>query len=131
MAAKSKKHNVLAFRSPQGQTVERKNEPTIVKRKLHPATRRRRFTWLAIMVFIFSWALVQIAVQQFRIWDKQEVLVQKKQELSIAQQQTGQLKEKVKLLNDEKYLMELAHKLGYVKPEIEENVEEQETKPEQ
>src|SRR5688572_5558415 len=123
MAAKSKNRKVLAFRSPQGQTVERKNEPTNIKQKLHPATRRRRFTWLAIMVFVFSWAIVQIAIQQFRIWDKQEVLVQKKQELSIAQQQTGQLKEKVKQLNDENYLMELAHKLGYVKPEINENEE--------
>ncbi|SFJ35781.1 FtsB family cell division protein [Thermoflavimicrobium dichotomicum] len=116
MAARSKSEKVLAFRSPHIQTAERKKEPAKSRQTLHPAARRRRFIWLGIMLFMLSWAVGQLVIQQFRIWDKEEVLAQKKQELAAVKQQTEQLKREVRQLNDTNYLLELAHKLGYIKP---------------
>ncbi|RAL23184.1 FtsB family cell division protein [Thermoflavimicrobium daqui] len=116
MAAKSKSEKVLAFRSPRSKIIEGNQESANPKQTLHPAARRRRMIWLGLMVFILSWAGVQLVIQQFRIWNKEEVLIQKQKELVVVKQQTNQLKKEVQQLNDTNFLLELAHKLGYIKP---------------
>jgi len=83
---------------------------------LHPKVRRRRLIWLSIMVLVCTWSLVELIIQQNRIWEKEELLVARKMELNAEQAKTSRLREEIKKLNDEKYLLELARQKGYGKP---------------
>lgn len=93
---------------------EKKARPS--KNKLHPAVRRRRLVWLGTMIVIICWSIIELIIQQGRIWEKEEQLAAKKKELQAVQAETHALKAEIKKLGNEDYLLELAHKLGYSKP---------------
>jgi cell division protein FtsB len=86
------------------------------KQPLHPAVRRRRMIWLGVMVTIFCWCVVELIIQQNRIWDKEEALAAKRQELAEAKRKTAHINAEIKKLHRKDYLLELAHKMGYSKP---------------
>jgi cell division protein FtsB len=108
--------HILDFRRLHRDTnhKQKPNEPN--RKPLHPAVRRRRLIWLGVMVIVLVWTVVELIVQQNRIWDKEKELAVRKMELATAKEQTKQLKEEIKKLHDESYLLELAHKMGYGKP---------------
>ncbi len=72
--------------------------------------------WLGTMIVIISWSIIELIIQQGRIWEKEEQLAAKKKELLAVQAETHALKAEIKKLKNEDYLLELAHKLGYSKP---------------
>ncbi|SEN63840.1 FtsB family cell division protein [Lihuaxuella thermophila] len=110
--------NILAFSHTgnphRSSETEKKARQT--RHKLHPAVRRRRLIWLGTMIVIISWSLIELIIQQGRIWEKEEQLAAKKKELQAVQAETQTLKDEIKKLGNEDYLLELAHKLGYSKP---------------
>lgn len=123
MPAKRPVDNILAFTHPGTSRHSRPTpspEQTRTTRgssqKLHPAVRRRRLIWLGFMVVFFCWAVIELVIQQFRIMDREEQLAAKREELAAVQAETQELHQAIKKLNDEDYLLELAHKLGYSKP---------------
>ncbi len=69
-------------------------------------------------MFLF-WFVIELFIQQSRIWNQEEKLAKQQQALIVAQAENKQLKKEVNLLNSPEYLLELAHKLGYSKPEEE------------
>jgi cell division protein DivIC len=107
--------NILQFR----RTSQDMKRPKSRERKhgpLHPIVRRRRLVWLGVMVLFFCWTVVELIVQQTHIWDREKILAARKMELADGQRHTKELKEEIKRLHDEKYLLELAHKMGFGKP---------------
>lgn len=96
--------------------VTREKGPIANKQPLHPIVRRRRKLWFGTMIVIFCWCVVELIVQQNRIWDKEEELAAKQQELASVKQKTTELQAEIKKLHREDYLLELAHKMGYSKP---------------
>ncbi len=107
--------NILQFR----RTSQESEKPKVRERKqrsLHPVVRRRRLIWLGAMVLFFCWAIVELIVQQVHIWDREKILAERKAELADGQRHTKELKDEIKKLHDEKYLLELAHKMGFGKP---------------
>jgi cell division protein FtsB len=120
MSIQSPTDKILAFRhsrpasSPSPESTKKANQP---RQKLHPTVRRRRLIWLITMVTIICWASIQLVVQQFRIWNKEDELAAKSSQLTALEQRSKELEKEVhKLKYDEEYLNELAHKKGYSKP---------------
>jgi cell division protein FtsB len=91
------------------------DQANAAQRKPHPGVYRRRKIWLAVMIFMIAWSLIEIVFQQNRIWHKEQVIRAKQAELARTQEQTQMLKKEIQKLNDHDYLMELAHKFGYGK----------------
>lgn len=89
------------------------------RQELHPIVRKRRLLYLCWMVVFLFWFMIELMIQQNRIWKQEEKLARHQQELKIAQAENKQLQEELKRLNSPDYLLELAHKLGYSKPEEE------------
>lgn len=83
--------------------------------QLHPFVKKRRFFWLCVMVLFIGWFMFQLVVQQLRIWDREEKLTMKQQELRVVQAEKKQLQIDVKKFQSPDYLLEMAHKLGYSK----------------
>lgn len=108
---------VLRFRAGHIRRMPRKSRPqTGSKAKtLHPLVRRRRLFWLCLMVLFFIWFVVELIVQQMAIWEREERLLSKQNELQIAQAETKSLQSDMKMLRSPDYLLELAHKMGYSK----------------
>ncbi|MBA4495809.1 septum formation initiator family protein [Paenactinomyces guangxiensis] len=102
--------------SPSSKQVKKSRQP---RNQLHPSVRRRRLLWLGGMILFICWAVVQLVVQEWRIWKKEDQLTAKQEELKIVQAETKELETVIKKLRDEDYLLELAHKLGYSKPDEE------------
>lgn len=75
--------------------------------------------YLCWMVLFMFWFIIELFIQQNRIWNQEEKLAKWQRELVVAQSENRQLQRDVKLLNSPDYLLELAHKLGYSKPEEE------------
>ena len=65
------------------------------------------------------WFVIELFIQQSRIWNQEKRLAQHQQALITAQIENKQLKKDVELLKSPDYLLELAHRLGYSKPEEE------------
>lgn len=86
---------------------------------LHPIVRKRRLLYLCWMVLFLFWFVIELFIQQGRIWDHEKKLAQKQHELVVAQNETKKLQKEIQLLKSPHYLIELAHKLGYSKPEEE------------
>ncbi|TCP66220.1 FtsB family cell division protein [Baia soyae] len=84
-------------------------------RKLHPKAKRRRLIWLVSAILFFIWFGVQLVIQQMKIWDREEILVKKSQELEKVRQESQRLDQDLQKLEDPKYLLEQAHRLGYGK----------------
>lgn len=109
--------NVLVFQKTKP-SPSTSSEPTPTpedRPKLHPGVRRRRITWLIIMFCFILWAVIQIFLQQLKIWEKQDQLAIKQSALKQAKKETAILQKGIEQLNDYHYLMELAHKYGYGK----------------
>lgn len=87
--------------------------------ELHPIVRKRRLVYLCWMTMFLFWFVIELFIQQSRIWNQEEKLAKQQQALIVAQAENKQLKKEVNLLNSPEYLLELAHKLGYSKPEEE------------
>lgn len=102
------------FGLKQKERKEPRKKPT--QSSLHPAVRRRRLIWLIIMICFICWTIVELTIQQQRIWAKEKELVEKQQELKQVMAEIDVLKEEIKQLHNEDYLLELAHKMGYSKP---------------
>lgn len=83
---------------------------------LHPAVRRRRLVWFVVMVCFICWTIVELIIQQQRIWTKEKELAAKQQKLKEVTAETNLLREEIKQLYNKDYLLELAHKMGYSKP---------------
>ncbi|WP_044641831.1 septum formation initiator family protein [Risungbinella massiliensis] len=113
--------NVLVFQNQKKSTVSQVEEehlsdsPRPVKPKIQPKVRRFRLAWLIFMCCFIVWASIQLVVQQFRIWEKEDQLVVKKETLQQVQQEKTSLEKGISLLQEHQYLMELAHKYGYGK----------------
>ncbi|MFC7443350.1 FtsB family cell division protein [Laceyella putida] len=112
MPFQSSRDNILTFK----REVMKEKGQEARKQPLHPLVRRRRKIWLGMMVVIFCWCIVELIVQQNRIWDKEEELAAKQRELAGVQQKTAKLNAEIKKLHRKDYLLELAHKMGYSKP---------------
>jgi cell division protein DivIC len=106
--------NILAFQGRNAAIEQRRKERPV---PLHPKVRRRRLIWLSIMVLVCTWSLIELIIQQNRIWEKEELLAVRKTELNAEQAKMGKLREEINKLNDEKYLLELARQKGFGKPE--------------
>lgn len=86
---------------------------------IHPIVRKRRLFYLCWMVLVLFWFVVELIIQQGKIWDQQEKLTAMQNELTTSQQQNQQVKQRVQKLKSPSYLIELVHKMGYSKPEEE------------
>lgn len=97
----------------------------VVKRKrrkrqeLHPIVRKRRLLYLCWMMLFLFWFVIELFIQQTRIWNQEKKLAEHQQALITAQIEHEQLKKDVQRLKSPDYLLELAHRLGYSKPEEE------------
>lgn len=119
MPIRDTSEKVLAFRSARpapSHPLDSQRHSVQTRSKLHPVARRRRLLWLAIMVCLIGWSLVQLVIQQFRIWDKEAELAKQQTELVAVQGETKSLHDVITKLHDPAYLNELAHKMGYAKP---------------
>jgi cell division protein DivIC len=114
MARQHKIHTLRAGRLPQKHTENRQSG-----KKLHPLVRKRRLFYLCWMALFLLWFVVELFIQQQKIWNQEEMLATKQKELAAIQQENATLQNNVKRLNSPAYLIELAHKLGYSKPEEE------------
>jgi cell division protein FtsB len=108
-------NNVLRFRSPEPTSTETKTLPKTLPPKLHPKVKRRRVTWLVLMVLFVCWCLTQLVMQEIKISKKEELLHKRQQELATTEAMTKKLTKDVKRYQDKDYLMEQAHKHGYGK----------------
>jgi cell division protein FtsB len=108
-------NKVLRFRSPEP-IMEQKSPTKSLPQKLHPSVKRRRITWLVLMVLFLGWFATQLVVQEFKISKKEELLHKRQQELAATKADNKKLEKDVKRFQDKDYLMEQAHKHGYGKP---------------
>jgi len=109
-----KSDELLSFRRTPNNAHEKAKDSR--KQPLHPAVRRRRLIWLAIMVCFLCWTVVELMIQQQRIWAKEQELASKQRVLKQTMAETKRLREEIRRLHNEDYLLELAHKMGYSKP---------------
>lgn len=110
-------NKLLLLSANKREAVVRKNRRR--SRELHPIVRKRRMLYLCWMALFMFWFIIELFIQQNRIWNQEEKLAKWQRELVVAQSENRQLRKDVKLLNSPDYLLELAHKLGYSKPEEE------------
>lgn len=89
------------------------------RQELHPIVRKRRMLYLCWMMLFLFWFVIELFIQQTRIWNQEKKLAEQQQALITAQIENQQLKKDVQLLKSPDYLLELAHRLGYSKPEEE------------
>lgn len=110
-------NKILRFRAGDIRRMPRKNRSSTKPKAqtLHPLVRRRRLFWLCLMVLFLIWFAVELIVQQMAIWEREERLLSKQNELQVAQAETKSLQSDMKMLRSPDYLLELAHKMGYSK----------------
>ncbi|SDY94821.1 septum formation initiator family protein [Thermoactinomyces sp. DSM 45892] len=108
---------VLTFRQPTTDTpdLDFATQARTPIRKLHPKAKRRRLIWLVSAILFFIWFGVQLVIQQMKIWDREDILAKKSQELEKLRQESQRLDQDLQRLEDPKYLLEQAHRLGYGK----------------
>lgn len=115
--SQNRQDNILNFQKTDVCSHEAEAEKSIAPHKrLHPKAKRRRLIWLVSMVIFLVWVTVQLIVQQINIWDRQEQLAIKQKELASIKSESKEISKEIQRLQDDSYLLELAHKLGYGKP---------------
>lgn len=110
-------NKILSLPSNKKTKVAKNNR--MKSQELHPIVRKRRIVYLCWMTLFLFWFVIELFIQQSRIWNQEEKLAKQQQELIVARTENKQLQKDVKLLKSPDYLLELAHKLGYSKPEEE------------
>lgn len=115
MAQQVNKNKVLTFRQPTSMPNEDQANPKSSNRMLHPKAKRRRFIWLVSTMMFLIWFGVQLVVQQMKIWDREEILAKKMEELESLRTESQRLDQELQKLDDPVYLLEQAHRMGYGK----------------
>ena len=82
------------------------------KEAIHPAVRRRRLLWFGCMVAFVMWFLVSIVFQQFRIWDREDKMMAKKNQMEMAKVEMTQLNQSIKKLKKENLLARTRAQVG-------------------
>lgn len=115
MAQQVNQNKVVTLRQPNIQNEEQIPTTKISDRKLHPKAKRRRLIWLVSTVMFLIWFGVQLVIQQMKIWDREETLAKKVEELEALRMESQRLDQELQKLDDPVYLLEQAHRLGYGK----------------
>lgn len=116
MAQQINQSKVVTFRQPANTPKEEQvTTSTAPNRKLHPKAKRRRFIWLVSTIMFLIWFGVQLVIQQMKIWDREETLAKKVEELEALRVESQRLDQELQKLDDPVYLLEQAHRLGYGK----------------
>lgn len=113
------RNKILSLRSNNTRKQRHKKKYPKKMNKLHPVVRKRRLFYLCWMVLFLFWFVIELIIQQGKIWNQEEKLANTHKELAILEQENKGLQKEVKRLKSPDYLIELVHKLGYSKPKEE------------